>query len=144
MGTPFAATPKDEFNQELNHRDQIYSFILCNSFTNTPDAVLDNLIEYQRMHGHECMPNLVASLNDGFIQGMQSRGMSLQFSLLNSDSFSFLPASDRCFAYLVNQLQLHVREARTVPLQALSRYMKSLEGALPSCRARHFEARHSG
>jgi hypothetical protein len=143
MAVSFAATPNDEFNQDLNFRDQIYSFILCNSFTYSPDAVLDNLVEYQRLHGHECMPNIIISLNDGFIQGMQSNNMSLQFSLLTSDSFSFVPASDRCFAYLVNQLQQHVREARTVPLQALDRYMTSLNGTLPSCQARRFEIRQS-
>ncbi|MCL1468980.1 DUF6602 domain-containing protein [Argonema galeatum] len=141
MAVSFAATPSDEFNQDINFRDQIYSFILCNSFTNSPDAVLNNLVEYQRRHGHECMPNIIISLNNGFIQGMQSNNMSLQFSLLTSDSFSFVPEKDRCFAYLVNELRQHVREARTVPLQALDRYMISLNGALPSCRARRFEIR---
>lgn len=58
MAVSCAATPNDEFNQDFNFRDQIYSFILCNSFTHSPDAVLDNLVEYQRLHGHECMPNI--------------------------------------------------------------------------------------
>lgn len=141
MSAPFAATRSDEFNQDRNFRDQIYSFILCNSFTNSPEAVLDNLVEYQRHHGHECMPNIIISLNDGFIQGMQSNDMILQRSLLTSNSFSFVPASERCFAYLVNQLQQHVRDARTVPLQALDRYMTSLNGELPPCQARRFEIR---
>lgn len=141
MAVSFAATPNDEFNQYLNFRDQIYSFILCNSFTHSSNAVLDNLVEYQRLHGHECMPNIIVSLNDGFIQGIQSSNMSLQFSLFTSDSFSFVPASDRCFAYLVNQLRQHVREARTVPLEALDRYMTSINGALPSCLVRRFEVR---
>jgi hypothetical protein len=141
MAASFAATTSNEFNQELNFRDQIYSFILCNSFTHSVTAILDNLIEYQRLHGHECMPNIIISLNDGFIQGMQSNTMSLQHSSLTSDSFSFVPASDRCFAYLVNQLRQHVREARTVPLQALDRYMTSLDGALPPCQTRRFEVR---
>ena len=140
-GWLFPSPPHVAMNSIKIARDQIYSFILCNSFTHSPDAVLDNLVEYQRLHGHECMPNIIISLNDGFIQGMQSNKMSLQFSLLTSDSFSFVPASDRCFAYLVNQLRQYVREARTVPLQALDRYMTSLNGELPSCRARLFEIR---
>ncbi len=89
----------------------------------------------------ECMPNLIVSLNDGFIQGIQSNNMNLQSSLLTSDSFSFVPASDRCFAYLVNQLRQHIREARTVPLEALDRYMTSINGALPPCVGRRFEIR---
>ncbi|MEG4301773.1 DUF6602 domain-containing protein [Microcoleus sp. D3_18a_C4] len=141
MAVPFAAIPSNEFNQNLNFRDQIYSFILCDSFTHSSDAILDNLVEYQRLHGHECMPNIIISLNDGFIQGMQCNNMSLQFSLLTSDSFSFVPAQDRCFAYLVNEIRQHIREARTVSLEALDRYMTSLKGALPSCQARRFEIR---
>jgi hypothetical protein len=139
MVSSFAATPNDEFNQNLKFQDQIYSFILCNSFTHSPDAVLDNLVEYQRLHGHECMPNIIISLNNGFIQGMQSNNENLQFSLLTSDSFSFVPASDRCFAYLVNQLQQYVRIARTVPLEALDRYMTSLNATLPPYLVRRFE-----
>jgi hypothetical protein len=141
MGPSFGATPSDEFNQDLNFRDQIYSFILCNSFTSSPDAILKNLVEYEYLHGHQCMPNIIISLNDGFIQGMQSNNSSLQFSLLTSDSFSFVPALDRCFTYLVNQLQQHVREARTVPLETLDRYMASLNGALPDFQAHRFEIR---
>jgi hypothetical protein len=105
MAVSCAATPSDEFNQDRNYKDQIYSFILCNSFTSSPDAILKNLVEYGYHHGHKCMPNIIISLNDGFIQGMQSNNNSLQFSLLTSDSFSFVPASDRCFPYLVTQLQ---------------------------------------
>jgi hypothetical protein len=141
MGASFAATPSDEFNQDRNFRDQIYSFILCNSFTSSPDAILKNLVEYEYLHGHQCMPNIIISLNDGFIQGMQSNNSSLQFSLLTSDSFSFVPALDRCFTYLVHQLQQHVREARTVPLEVLDRYMTSLNGALPDFQAHRFEIR---
>jgi hypothetical protein len=139
---PFAATPDDEFNQDLNFRDQIYSFILCNSFTHSPKAILNNLVEYQRLNGQEYMPNIIISLKDGFIQGSDSNNNSLQSSLLPpSNSFSFVPAPHLCFAYLVNQLQQHVRAARTVPLQALDRYMTSLNGSLPLGGLRRFEIR---
>lgn len=137
----YAATPNDEYNQEFKFRDQIYSFVLCNSFAQSPETVLDNLVEYQRLHGHEYMPNIIVSLNNGFIQGMRAKEASLQYSLLTSDSFSFVPASDRTFAYLVNELRQHVREGRSVPLEALDRYMTPLTGALPTCTARRFEAR---
>jgi hypothetical protein len=140
-GIPFAGTSDNEYNQALRFRDQIYSFVICKSFAHGRDTVLDNLVEYQRSHGHEYMPNIIISLNDGFIQGMRSDEMSLQYSLLTSDSFSYVPASDRSFAYLVNDLRQHVREGRSVPLQALDRYMTSLTGALPTCTARGFEVR---
>lgn len=126
MAATLATAPKDEFNQDRNFTDQIYSFILCNSFDSSPDAILNNLVEYENLHGHEYMPNIIISLNNGFIQGMQSNNNRLQFSLLTSDSFSFVPALDQCFTYLITQLQQHIREARTVSLPALDRYMTSL------------------
>jgi len=138
----FAATPEDEYDQALKFRDQIYGFVLCNSFAQSPEAILDNLVEYQRSHGHEQMPNVIISLNDGFIQGMRSNDMSLQHSLLTSDSFSYVPASDRAFTYLVNDLRQHIGEGRSVPLRALDRYMTSLTGTLPTCTARRFEVGH--
>lgn len=140
-GASYAATPTDEYNQDANFRDQVFGFILCNKFAQSLDAVLDNLVEYQRKFGHEYMPNLIVSLKDGFIQGMRSENFSLQHSLLTSDSFSYVPASDRAFSYLVNELRQHIREGRSVPLRALDRYMTSILGTMPNCTARRFEVR---
>jgi len=140
-GSTFAATPADEYNQDTKFRDQIFGFILCAKFSQSPSAVLDNLVEYQRSFGHENMPNIIVSLNDGFIQGMQSETCNLQSSLLTGNSFSYVPAYDRAFSYLVIELRKHIREGRSVPLRALDRYMTSIVGALPSCTARRFEVR---
>ena len=141
MAVPFAPIPSNEFNQDLNFRDQIYSFILCNSFTHSSEAVLNNLVEYQRLYGHECMPNIIISLNNGFIQGMQCDKGILQFSLLASDSFAFVPAPDQCFSYLVNELRQHICDARTVPLQAFDRYMTIFKSPLSNCEVLRFESR---
>lgn len=140
-GVAYAATRTNEYDQALKSRDQVYGFVLCNRFAQSPEAVLDNLIEYQRLHGHEYMPNIIISLSNGFIQGMRSVDMSLQHSLLTSDSFSYVPAVDHSFAHLLNELRRHIQEGRSVPLQALNRYMTSLTGALPTCTARRFEVR---
>lgn len=140
-GASYAATPSDEYNQDANFRDQVFGFILCNKFAQSPNTVLDNLIEYQRNFGHEQMPNIIVSLNDGFVQGMRSENFSLQHSPLISDSFSYVPAADRAFSYLVNELRTHIREGRSVPLRALDRYMTSTLGTLPNCTARKFEVR---
>lgn len=140
-GASYAATPSDEYNQDANFRDQVFGFILCNNFAQSPDTVLDNLVEYQRNFGHEQMPNIIVSLNDGFVQGMRSENFSLQRSPLISDSFSYVPAADRAFSYLVNELRTHIREGRSVPLRALDRYMTSILETLPNCTARKFEVR---
>jgi hypothetical protein len=137
----FAATPSNEYDQDANSRDQVFGFIICNKFAQSPETVLDNLVEYQRSFGHEKMPNIIVSLNDGFIQGIRSQNFNLQSSLLDSDGFSYVPASDRSFSYLVNELRIHTREGRSVPLLALDRYMTSIVGILPQCTVRRFEVR---
>ncbi len=138
----FAATSETEYDQIHKFRDQVYGFIFCNSFAQSPESILDNLIEYQILNGHEYMPNIIISLNNGFVQGMKASDMSLQYSPLTSDSFSYIPTIEHAFAYLVNDLRQHIREGRSVPLQALDRYMTSMTGALPACTARRFGVRN--
>lgn len=119
----------------------MYTFILCQSFAQSPDTVLGNLIEWQRLHGRRALPNLIVSLADGFIQAarVEAQGLRVQVSPVNSDGLVFAPAPDRSFAYLVNDLRRHIREGRTVPLSALDRYMTSVTNTLPHSIGRRFE-----
>jgi hypothetical protein len=137
----FAGTAGDEYDQTNKYTDQIFTFIMCNTFAQSKEAILENLVEYQREFGHELMPNIIISLNDGFIQGMTSNDFILQKSLMQSDSFSFIPANDRAFSYLVNELRQHIIAGRSVPIEALDRYLDIISGALPPCTARRFELR---
>lgn len=119
----------------------MYTFILRQSFAQSPDTVLGNLIEWQRLHGRRALPNLIVSLADGFIQAarVEAQGLRVQVSPVNSDGLVFAPAPDRSFAYLVNDLRRHIREGRTVPLSALDRYMTSVTNTLPHSIGRRFE-----
>lgn len=67
MGPAFAANVKDEYNQAEKFTDRIFTFILCKSFLNSPDSVLQNLVEYADSYGEDLMPNIIISLEDGFI-----------------------------------------------------------------------------
>lgn len=138
----FAATAANEYDQDTQFRDQVYSFVLCQKFAQSPETVLDNLIEYQRLNGHELMPNLIVSLDGGFIQGVRAHDMSLQFSPLASDGFAHVPA-ENAFAYLIQDLTQNLRRSRSVPLDSLDRYLAPISAKLPQCVARRFEVRGS-
>jgi len=137
-GSAFAAVPTDEYNQLNKCRDQVFGFILCKSFAHSPDAVLDNLVEYGRNHGVEHMPNIIISLNDGFVQHCVLPTRSLQPSPLTANAFAFIPEKPRAFTFLVNELRRHAMEGRSVPLYAFDRYMSSSAGPLPESRFRPY------
>jgi len=137
-GSTFGALPSDEYDQERKFRDQVFGFIICKSFKHGCDAVLDNLHEFGQTHGVEHMPNIITSLNDGFVQNISTPTMALQHSPLTADAFAFVPEKPRALAYLVNALRQHAREGRSVPLCAFDRYMAASGGVLPQSRIRPY------
>ena len=134
----FAALTSNEYDQERKFRDQVFGFIICKLFKHKSDAVLDNLQEFGKTHGVAYMPNLIVSLNDGFVQNALFPELALQFSPLTANAFAFVPEKPRAFAYLVNELRLHAREGRSVPLSAFDRYMAASGGTLPASRFRPY------
>jgi hypothetical protein len=123
----------------------VFGFIICKSFKHSSEAVLDNLQEFARTHGVGHMPNIIISLNDGFVQnGLTSHvpsqpvAISLQHSPLTANAFAFVPEKPRAFTFLVNELRRHAQEGRSVPLYAFDRYMASSGGDLPQSQIRPY------
>jgi hypothetical protein len=137
-GSSFAAVPQDEYDQAKNFRDQIFSFLICKRFQNSPDAVLGNLTEFGQGEGFEYLPNIIVSLDDGFIRHCALPEMSLQQSPMTANAVSFCPDRSRAFTFLVHHLRQHAREGRSVPLFSLDRYMKSMVEPLPESRIRPY------
>ena len=137
-GATFSAVPSDEYDQRRESRDQVFGFIICKSFKHSADAVLDNLHEFGQAQGFEHMPNIIISLNDGFVQNASLPTMSLQFSPLTANAFAYVPEKPRAFTFLVTELRRHAREGRSVPLYAFDRYMVSSGGPLPPSKFRPY------
>jgi hypothetical protein len=136
--TRFAAVPADEYDQERKFLDQVFGFVICKSFRNSGDAILDNLVEFSAKHGVVHMPNIIVSLDDGFVQHASLPSMSLQHSPMSANAFAFVPDQAKAFAVLVDALRQYAREGRTVPLYGLDRYMTSITGPFPASRFRQF------
>lgn len=137
----FAAVQADEYDQENKFRDQLFGFVICKSFAQSPNAVLDNLAEFEAKHGAEHMPNFILSLEQGFAQHVSLPALSLQNSPMTANGFAFVPDKARGFTFLVHELRRHAREGRSVPLYALDRYMASLTGKLPESLFRPYVVR---
>lgn len=135
LGTSFAATYSDKFDQIYKYTDQIFSFIICKSFANSKDAVLKNIEEYIFQNGKEYLPNIIVSLNDGFIQNFSMHENKLNRSPIESDAIAFVPEVPRAFTVLVHELKTHARDGRTVPVAAFDRYMASMQAPLPPVSA---------
>ncbi len=131
-GATYAAIPSNEYDQGLKFRDQIYGFILCRSFANGPDATLANLVEFGKAQGFDALPNIIVSLNDGFILNAEWPSMALQSSPMSANSVAFCPDKARAFAMLTSELKLHAREGRTVPVSAFDRYFDIGSEPLPT------------
>jgi len=48
----------------------VFGFVICESFKHSHDALLDDLREFGLEYGIHEMPNIIVSLNDGFIQSV--------------------------------------------------------------------------
>ncbi len=135
---PAMGSPRDEFTQENNFRDQIFTFIICRSFKNSSDAVLGNLIEFAQKEGSQYLPNIIVSLHDGFVQNCGEPADVLMPSPMTANSIAFCPEKRRAFTMLVKELTRHASEGRTVPVQAFDRYISTSSEPLPPSLIRSY------
>jgi hypothetical protein len=133
-GGAFAAIQENEFNQSQKFRDQLYSFILCKSFAYSADTVLATLVEFGQAEGFEFLPNLIVSLQDGFILNCDYPSLQMQSSFMSGNSVAFCPEKARAFTMLVRELTLHARQGRTVPVSSFERYLEVGSKPLPESK----------
>lgn len=117
-GGTYAAISSNEYDQARKHRDQIFGFLICKSFRQSSGAVLQNLCEYVETHGASHLPNIIVSLDNGFVQPISLPARVLQPSPILANGVAFVPDRQRAFTFLVHALRQHAREGRSVPLHA--------------------------
>lgn len=119
----FEGSNSERFDQIRNSYDRVFTFIMCKSFDQKPDTILKHLHEFYIEYGAENTPNIIISLEDGFVQGVDLASMGLQTSIDQANAFMFVPDKARAFPQLVHNLRQHILGERTVPVSALNRYM---------------------
>lgn len=126
--TSFAAAEIEQFSQEDKSFDQVMTFILCERFAASPQTTVSNFVAQFRENGRSSGPNIVASLNDGFILGHNSQNNSVTRSAIDGDGLIFSGQPNMAFSKLMWMLRLYVRGGRTVNVNAYDRYFASRPG----------------
>jgi hypothetical protein len=124
----FAAADVEQFNQDARSFDQVMTFILCERFSASPETTVSNFVDQFREHGRFAGPNIVASLNDGFILGYKSQNNSVTRCAIDGDGLIFSRQPSMAFSKLMWMLRLYVRGGRTVSMSAYDRYFSSRPG----------------
>ncbi len=118
----FIGITTEDFDQDQKPLDQVFGFVLCNRFGASSRTMLDHARDLWIETPPSLAPNLLVSLNDGFI--CPSRGSELQFSRHDSDNAAICEVPTAGFPLLIERLHRVIRHGRTVPSQAYDRYFR--------------------
>jgi hypothetical protein len=69
----FAGSPSEDFDQDTKSLDQVYSFVLCQKFSASPETTLKNFVDQCRAVGSYHAPNMIVSLDEGGIYPYNSK-----------------------------------------------------------------------
>lgn len=130
-GGCYAAVVDDQFDQDKNSLDQIFSFVLCQRFSATPSTTVENFAKECRNASRALMPNMIVSLEDGIIHPYNSQSGSITRSMMEGDTAIFTKDGVAGFAQLLKMLRLYVMSGRTVERKHFERYFRTIGGGLP-------------
>jgi hypothetical protein len=130
-GGSYSAVIDDQFDQDKNSLDQVFSFVLCQRFVATPETTLKNFSEECRKASRALMPNMIASLADGIIHPYNSKSGSITRSVMEGDAAIFTQDGVAGFAQLLRMLRLYVMGARTVERKHFERYFHPIGSGVP-------------
>ncbi|MDN2583219.1 DUF6602 domain-containing protein [Aquibium sp. ELW1220] len=115
-------TPDEEEGYSQNSRDidQVFGFVLALRFRTSGQELLTHASEYSQSIPPHSAPNLVASLESGFIAAL--KGKTLVDSAMEADGLFYCDESLSGFSQLIVWLRRYCLEGRTVPAENYSLY----------------------
>ena len=123
-GTSMAmeGTKAEELNPQDKELDQIWGFILCENFGLQAETLLQKSSQLWKKYQAYEAPNMIISLNNGFIQlGSISDGKSA-LSAMNAEDVLYFEQSDVGFSLLIRRLNFMIRNGRTSEIGSFNRY----------------------
>lgn len=118
----------EQFDQDQKSLDQIYSFLLCQKFKTSPQAILSNFADGCRKVTPQLAPNIVVALENGTIYPFKTASNSITRSAMDGDGAIFSPDAVDGFAQLVDILRVYSMSGRTVDRKHYHRYFEPLTG----------------
>jgi hypothetical protein len=123
-GSPLslAGTKDEEFDQSKKPKDQIFGFILCGNIALKNETIVDRAAALWKSTRPEYSPNIIVSLNDGFIQPYDPVANRLVNSAQEACSIALSNQAQIGFGSLLRSLNIAVRTGRTVSANHFTRY----------------------
>ncbi len=123
-GSPLTAqgTLDEQFDQQTKQMDQIFGFVLCGEFGLKPDTMLQRATDLWKRYPRSEGPNMVLSLNNGFLQPHNAPGAKLLTSPLAADSIAYSDEVHKGIGALLRLIALYARSGRTVEANHFDRY----------------------
>jgi hypothetical protein len=131
-GTSFDCTRAEQYDQEHKSLDQVFSFVLCQRLTSSPETTLNNFIDECRNTGVALALNMVTSLEDGSIFPYNAVTNSITRAMLDGNSAIFSRNPVGGFAQLLSMLRLYVMSGRTVERKVYEKYFRPTGAPPPS------------
>lgn len=103
--------------------DQIYGFILCQSFGLKDDTMLEKCKEEISKRDAYLLPNLIVSLNNGMVLWRNSSSNSICYDAHNADSLFLSDMATGCFQYLLYVLNKCIMSGRSTAKLPFDKYI---------------------
>ena len=113
----------DEAFDQVKPWDQILGFVLCAKFGLADSTIHARATELWRTTPSPEAPNLLVSLEAGFLAPCTNGSWTL--SSAGASHLGFAKDSGKGFPFLIDRLSWIVRNGRTVEVEAFQRYLKS-------------------
>lgn len=119
----FAGTKTEEFNQDINPRDQIWGFILCGKYSVGRDTLCKHIKTNMGSVDVSLSPNLIVSMHDGILVPYNKTNNSMCYSVADGTGYVYGNTQQGSFEFLLTRIYQTVRSGRTVDVSAFEHYL---------------------
>jgi hypothetical protein len=127
----FSGAESEQFDQDRKSLHQVFTFVLCEKFAASPEAMLSSYISFVREFEAQNAPNLVTSLQDGLLCPHKSTTNSITRAAFEADGAIFSEGGAMAFEKLIWLVRVYVNSGKTVNRSAYERYFASGAGGIP-------------
>jgi hypothetical protein len=120
-----AVSKSGEFDQFNKSTDQIFGFILCGRIDLRPETILDRATELWRSLPPSEAPNIIVSLNDGFLQPFHDAKNTFVISKHEATAIALSSDKLKGFGSLIQLLHNRANRGRTVAVARFEQYFSS-------------------
>lgn len=113
----------ERFDQINNEKDEIFGFILCESFGLKIDTLLEKIEELIGEKQNHLLPNLLVSINDGIVVYLDTLRNSLKNSVRGATHIYHTQPVPGNFQFLLTKLNQVITSGRSVVELPFERYV---------------------